>query len=71
MNLVIGFHLVKLGNGKMNTVVFVDQDVIGRAEEYQIRVCISLTDRHAGVAAWSVVLLGHDMRFLADDNWQR
>src|SRR6266536_5583233 len=55
----------------MNAVVLVDQGVMCRTQEYQIRVCITLTYRHAWIAAWAIVFLGHNVSFVPDHDRRR
>ena len=68
--LVVGLHLMQLLNRIMYAVVFIHERMVIPAEQDEIRVSVTLGGRHTHtkVAAGTVVLLGHDMRFLSDDN---
>src|SRR6266498_3407831 len=63
---MVSLHLVKFFDRKMNSVVFVDQGVMGRAHKYPIRVSISFADGHAWVAARAAIFLSHDVCFLPE-----
>lgn len=65
---MVGFHLVELLDGEMYAIVFVYERMVIAEEKDEIRVRVTLRYGHTRIAPGAVVLLGYDMRFLADDN---
>jgi hypothetical protein len=65
---VVSLYREELLYGKVDAVIFVNKSVMGRTQQQSIRVSISLGNRHAGIAARTVVLLGYDMGFFTNNN---
>ena len=63
-------HLVKLYYGKVDTVILVHQRMMRGTQQQEVRIGVSLADRHTSVAARSVIFLGDDVGLMTDDNWR-